>query len=166
MIYLVSGGADSGKSYLSEKIMMQYNKKLYLATMENKSQQAKKRIEKHRLQRKGKGFETFEKERGFQNIDFSKYDAVLLECLATLTANHLYTGGSRQTLFSDITYLMETCKNIVFVTNDISSCGISYNDEMYKYMKILNYAACSIAEKADVVVETVCGIPLVHKGRL
>ena len=31
-------------------------------------------------------------------------------------------------------------------------------------MKILNKAACCIAEKADTVIEVVAGIPIYHKG--
>ena len=62
MIYLVSGASGSGKSLFAENISCSYEgRKLYLATMENESEAAKKRIEKHRMMRQGKGFETIEK---------------------------------------------------------------------------------------------------------
>ncbi len=167
MIYLVSGGADSGKSYLSEKIMMQFSgDKLYIATMENKSSEAQIRIKRHREMRKNKGFITLEREKYFNGINISNYNAVILECLGTLCANHLYGGGSAALLYDDVNYLMENSKNIVIVTNDIAGCSITYSSEMYNYMKVLNKCASYIAEKSNCVVEAVCGCALVHKGEL
>ena len=55
---------------------------------------------------------------------------------------------------------------VVIVSNDISSCGITYNKEMVEYMKTLNKASIYIVEKSDVVVESISGIPYIHKGSL
>lgn len=167
MIYFVSGGADSGKSFFSESIMTSFKgRKLYIAAMENSSTHAKKRIAYHRKMREGKGFETYEKQKDYKCINVEDYEAVILECLGTLTANHLYGGGNIESLFQDIDYLLENCKNLVIVSNDISSCGITYNKEMVEYMKTLNKASIYIAEKSDVVVESISGIPYIHKGAL
>ena len=55
MIYLVSGGVKSHKSKRAESIAGSFNgEKLYIATMENKSEESKKRIEKHKAMRKDK----------------------------------------------------------------------------------------------------------------
>ena len=125
---------------------------------------AKERILKHRSMRQGKGFDTIEKEKFFQNLDFSAYEIVLLECLPNLTANHIFGGGNINMLYEDIEYLMQKTKNLIIVTNDISSCAVNYSDEVYNYMKILNQLACSIAERADKVIEVTAGIPIYHKG--
>ena len=165
MIYLISGGSRSGKSRYAETETLKYSgRKLYLATMENKSSSAKERILKHRSMRQGKGFDTIEKEKFFQNLDFSAYEIVLLECLPNLTANHIFGGGNINMLYEDIEYLMQKTKNLIIVTNDISSCAVNYSDEVYNYMKILNQLACSIAEHADKVIEVTAGIPIYHKG--
>lgn len=165
MIYLISGSSGSGKSLFAENISCSFvGRKLYLATMENESIEAKKRIEKHRLMRQDKGFETVEKEKDYENLNLSGYNIILLECLSNLAANHMYKGGNEENFYKDINYLINNSKNIIFVTNDISYCAINYDEEVYKYMKILNKAACYIAEKADAVIEVVAGIPIYHKG--
>ena len=165
MIYLISGGSGSGKSKFAEDEALKYNgRKLYIATMENKSSSAKERILKHRNMRQGKGFETLEKEKFFQNIDLSAYEIVLLECLPNLTANHIYGGGSINMLYDDINYLLQGAENLIIVTNDISSCAINYSDEVYQYMQILNQLACSVAKQSDIVIEVTAGIPIYYKG--
>lgn len=165
MIYLISGGSGSGKSKFAEDEALKYKgRKLYIATMENKSSSAGKRIIKHKNMRHGKGFETLEKEKYFKDIDLSAYELVLLECLPNLTANHIYGGGNINMLYDDVDYLLERAENLIIVTNDISSCALHYDEEVYKYMKILNQLACSIAERADKVIEVTAGIPIYHKG--
>lgn len=165
MIYLISGASGSGKSLFAENISCSYvGRKLYLATMESESEAAKKRIEKHRLMRQGKGFETIEKEKDYLSLNIACYNIILLECLSNLAANHIYKGGNEETFYKDINYLISNSKNIIFVTNDISYCAVKYDEEVYNYMKILNKAACYIAEKADAVIEVTAGIPIYHKG--
>ena len=165
MIYLISGSSGSGKSKFAEDEALKYSgRKLYIATMENKSDSAKERILKHRNMRQGKGFETYEKEKCFSNIDLSPYKIVLLECLPNLTANHIYGGGNISMLYDDVDYLLKMAENLIIVTNDISSCALSYSEEVYEYIKILNQLACSIAERADKVIEVTAGIPIYHEG--
>ena len=145
MIYLISGGSCSGKSKFAEDEALKYKgRKLYIATMENKSSSAK--------------------EKYFSDIDLSDYKIVLLECLPNLTANHIYSGGSINMLYNDIDYLLQGAENLIIVTNDISSCALHYDEEVYKYMKILNQTACQIAEQADIVIEVTAGIPIYYKG--
>lgn len=165
MIYLISGSSGSGKSKFAEDEAIKYKgRKLYIATMENKSSIAKERILKHRNMRQGKGFEVLEKEKFFQNIDLSAYEIVLLECLPNLAANHIYGGGNINMLYDDVNYLLQGSENLIIVTNDISSCAVHYDKEVYEYMKILNQTACQIAEQADIVIEVTAGIPIYYKG--
>lgn len=165
MIYLISGGSGSGKSFFAESVALNHHgRKLYIATMENKSMQAQYRIKKHREMRAGKGFDTLEKEKFFHKKNISQYETVMLECLPNLTANHLYGGGNTDTLYNDIHCILNNAKNLIIVTNDISFCACSYDEEVYRYMKTLNRLACFIAEKADNVIEVVAGIPIYHKG--
>lgn len=167
MIYLVSGGAKSHKSKFAESIAEKYNgKKLYIATMENKSDEALKRIEKHRQMRKDKNFITKELCRDFTYTDISDYNIVLLECLGNLCANHMFGGGSIKGLYDDIDYLIKTSKNLIIVTNDISYDGIYYSKEVDEYIKLLNNTASYIAEKADCVIEMVYGNMIIHKDKL
>ena len=78
--------------------------------------------------REGKGFETYEKQKDYKSINVEDYEAVILECLGTLTANHLYDGGNIESYFSNIDYLLENCqKSCNHIKRYIIRCGITYN---------------------------------------
>ena len=63
MTVLVCGGAASGKSACAEELLCKLSgdaPRVYLATMRSFGAEAAARIEKHRAQRSGRGFETVE----------------------------------------------------------------------------------------------------------
>ena len=88
MLELVTGGSGSGKSAYAESRICEYNRQdpkplFYIATMYPYGEETEKKIERHRMLRKGKGFETLEwytglklhlEEESLQGSD------VLLEC--------------------------------------------------------------------------------------
>lgn len=100
---LVIGAAGSGKSAYAEQLCARFAKRgrgrlCYLATMPAEGADARKRIERHRKLREGKGFETFELPRLLSDTDEAmlaraRGSAVLLECLGTLVANELFGCG-------------------------------------------------------------------------
>ena len=60
-IQLIYGPNSSGKSVYAEDLAVKTGAPLvYLATMVSQNQENEKRIEKHRIQRAGKGFRTIE----------------------------------------------------------------------------------------------------------
>ena len=62
MLTLIIGGAGSGKSAFAEALVCRLpGKRLYLATMLPHGAESRARIEKHRAQRAGQGFETLER---------------------------------------------------------------------------------------------------------
>lgn len=167
MVIFISGGADSGKSHNAEKLaLISGGRKLYIATMENKSSHSKIRISAHRKMREGKGFDTLEKLRNIVAEDILCYDTVLLECLGNLTANHMFGGGSEKALFEDIDSLINHSKNLIVVSNDISSESMDkYSSDVIDYIKLLNSASCYIAKKADIVIESVNTNMNIIKGK-
>ena len=91
MITYIYGGVSSGKSeYAEELISREFNKKIYLATMENTGEYAGKRVEKHLLQREGKGFFTIEEPRYIKDLNIDEDDNILLEDLTNLLSNNLF----------------------------------------------------------------------------
>ena len=52
------------------------------------------------------------------------------------------------------------------VTNEIFSDGIEYDEETLRYQKYLGQINAGLAKMADLVVEIVYGIPVVHKGKI
>ncbi|WP_022749165.1 bifunctional adenosylcobinamide kinase/adenosylcobinamide-phosphate guanylyltransferase [Lachnobacterium bovis] len=63
MNYLIIGGSSSGKSNFAEDFLSKktnYEKKIYIATMEKNIDENLKKIKKHQLSRRNKGFFTIE----------------------------------------------------------------------------------------------------------
>ena len=65
MMVLVTGGAASGKSAFAERVALSLpGPHVYMATMRHGDAETEARIDRHRRQRAGKGFETVELESG------------------------------------------------------------------------------------------------------
>ena len=105
---LITGGSGSGKSAYGEKRILEAGDmtRYYIATMEVFGEEGRKKVERHKRLRQGKGFITIEspKEVGRREVldqiscgnqeDAGRIKdaqnaqkAVLLECLSNLTAN-------------------------------------------------------------------------------
>lgn len=173
MLILVTGGSGSGKSAFAEQMVLQLNKKprLYIATMYPFDEECKKRIARHREMRKEKEFETLECFTHLHQAEVSGYGTVLLECMSNLTANEMYQEeGAHEQCVEEILrgteHLLEQCEHLVIVTNEIFSDGIEYDPDTVRYQHYLGEINRRIARMADLVVEVVYSIPIVHKGSL
>ncbi len=175
MLVLVIGGSGSGKSEYAEKRMLEFagRKKIYLATMESGSTEAKERICRHRKLRESKGFVTVERQRNLKELELEKGADVLLEDLGNLVANELFAEKlpererrTQEKSLMGLLYLMEQARNLVVVTNDIFSDGVSYEGEMLQYQRLLADCNRFLAGEADEVIEIVCGQPNFLKGRV
>lgn len=171
MLILVVGGSSSGKSEIGENIAVKYgansDKKLYIATMQPFDEECLARIAKHRRARMDKDFATLECYQNFAEIAIPQsYDVVLLECLTNLLANEMYGGDGDA--FSNILAGLERVSKMavttVVVSGDVACDGCSVSDETLQYIDCLGALNVAIAAKADVVIEAVCGLAIVHKG--
>lgn len=182
MITLIIGTPDSGKSALAEKLAVEQAKAndisrpknqsrlIYLATMIAYDEAGRKRIEKHRKQREGKGFITIEKAMEiFDDSElFQTEDTVLLECITNLVGNEMYEntekylGPSEKNILridgeavsdkiaKDIEELSLVVRNLVIVSNRFSDQEMaSYDDETRKYMETVNRVNGRLALLAD-----------------
>ena len=163
MISLIYGGSRSGKSTYGEKIIEEYNNKLYIATMEPFDDECVKQIKKHRQTRVGKGYETLECYT-ILPVKYPKSDAVILECLGNLCANELYKGFTKEDIWGSMLSLIHSFEEIVFISNDVFTDGIKYSAETDKYIETLAYIHKNLAYVANNVIECVCGIKIYHKG--
>lgn len=173
MLILVTGGSGSGKSEFAENLVLQLHKEpyLYVATMYPFDEECHRRIERHREMRKEKHFDTLECYTGLKNAPVSDYGTVLLECMSNLTANEMYQdGGAKEqcveSILIGVDKLQKSCDHLVIVSNEIFSDGIIYDEETIRYQRYLGRINQEIAKKADLVVEVVYSIPVVHKGSL
>ena len=163
MFVLVTGGAASGKSAYAENLLLRSpaSPKWYLATMLAQDAESRARVERHRAMRKGKGFLTLE-------CPFAL--AILLECLSNLLANECFCPEgagehAQEAILRGIERLCSAAADIVVVSNEIFSDGTPYDPSTQAYIACLARLNAALSQRADAVVEVVCGIPIVQKGR-
>lgn len=171
MKILITGGSGSGKSLLAEKIssLLKKDELYYFATMKIWDDECRKRVEKHRVQRIGKGFKTVEVPENLYEITSSiKSDqVVLLECMSNLLANEQFGDSSDDAvnkILHGVDALFKKSESVVIVSNEIFSDGIIKDANMREYASNLGKINCWIAEKADIVIEVSSGIPVFFKG--
>ncbi|NLI92676.1 MAG: adenosylcobinamide kinase [Peptococcaceae bacterium] len=174
MIALICGGVSSGKSEIAESLAVAVNKgKLaYLATLSPHDDECGKRIERHRQMRRGKGFETFEFPHNIEAYldQLLPYETVLLECMSTLIANEMFIGGRNphetiKAVAADIRRLSQTVKNVIIVSSTVFTDFKGYDQFTQNYIEVIGKINCDIAAFADVVIESVCSVPVIHKGK-
>ena len=180
MLILVSGGAASGKSEYAEGLILQsgLTERLYVATMEVWGDEDRRKVERHRKQRAGKGFHTIERPRGLEALRIPgspEQTAVLLECVSNLAANEMFGGETLpdcgqeravtagEAVVDGIRSLARQAAELVVVTNEVGLDGISYEVETMEYIRLMGRVNQRLAKLADRVVEVVYGIPVVLK---
>ena len=174
MMTLVTGGAKCGKSYYAEKLLENFaGKKYYIATMEPYGEEALAAIARHRKLRAGKEFETVER---YTDIDglagpeafrLPRGCGILLECTANLCANEMFKDDRicdpTEKILRGFGRLKDISAELVIVTNEVGSDGISYEEGTAEYIRVLGTVNRLTAQMADRVVECVYGIPVVRK---
>lgn len=70
-----------------------------------------------------------------------------------------------ESILQGIRCLQIQSEHLVLVSNKIFDDGISYNKETTEYIETLGILNCKLVEKVDVVVEVICGIPVIRKGQ-
>lgn len=169
MLTLIIGGAGSGKSAFAETHVCRLNgRKIYFATMLPRDGESRARVEKHRAQRRGLGFETLERGLDLAGAEISGDANVLLEDLPNLLANEMYEpqGGGMDAARRGLAQLISACENLTVVTGEVFSGGAEYDEESLQYMQALADLNRELAASADLAVEVVCGLPNVLKGEL
>ena len=169
MFTLIIGGSASGKSAFAESLFPQHGLHTYIATMEAFDDECRQRIEKHRLQRAGRGFETIERPRGLVGLTLLQRRDILLEDMGNLVANELYSpqGAGQDTetaVLAGIEWLLAQCDNLVVVSNEVFIGGDKYEGDTLRYMRVLAAINRGMAMRCDRAVEVVCGLPIYHKG--
>ena len=175
---LIIGGSGSGKSAYAEDYMVSISedrKKYYIATMQIYDEEGKRKVERHRMLRGGKGFSTIE-----QPIDIGKAAekmedgdrTALLECISNLTANEMFleeVPGTEEVItekiVGEIAVLNRELTHLVIVSNNVFEDGNVYDKTTMAYIRAMGRINQKLAEMADEVVEVVVGIPIVIKDK-
>ena len=131
--------------------------------------EAAARIEKHRAQRAGRGFETVECYVNLLSAPVPPDAAVLLEDVGNLCANELFDpegsgDGAADAILCGVEALRRRCRALVIVSNEAASGGADYLGDTRKYLRVLGEVNRRLAALSDAVCEVVCGIADYYKG--
>ncbi len=175
MFTLVTGGSGSGKSEFAERLIeknsVNRNHRYYIATMMPFGEEGRIRIEKHRNQRQNRNFKTIEQYLNLSDVEVEDGSDVLLECMSNLVANEVFHeygshDGVCESIMQGVDHIRSVSANLVIVTNEVFSDGITYDDETIRYLNYLGQINQRLAVLADNVIEVVYTIPVVQKGKL
>ncbi len=167
MIALITGGSGSGKSEYAERLAgsLQAEKRIYLATMQAYDDESRRRVERHRMQRAGRGFDTVECPMNLAEAVIPAGSLVLLEDLPNLLANEMFDpAGDAERILPAIEALAQGCAHLIIVTNDVFRDGAHYDASTAEYMRCLAGLNRRIAAMADYAAEIVYTIPVAIKG--
>ena len=174
-VILITGGSRSGKSRQAQGIAEEEgNRKVFVATCPRVDAEMAARIERHREERAGKGWETVE-----ETVDLVGVlariagDAVLVDCL-TLWINNLLFAGEPSAELVDEDWvearcgeLLEVCRGrqgtVVFVTNEVGLGIVPDNPLARRYRDLVGRCNQVMARGADRVIFMVSGLPLILK---
>lgn len=201
MLYLVTGGSGSGKSAFAETLCVELNSAssnmYYIAHMYPyifgnpgvMDEETKQRIDRHKCQRAGKGFETIE---CFCNISsllcneaIDGEKVLLSECMSNLLANEMYLDEGRlnsykigqefsqakwkskieEYIVEPIFNMSKKVKAYVVVTNEIYIDRNNEYEETIRYADYLAYINRRLTELSEKAYEVVCGIPIELKKK-
>ena len=172
MMILLTGGSACGKSSYAEALCRRFPQPwYYLAAMRPFGEESEKKIARHREMRRGKGFETIERYTDLVGLRLPRRGTALLECICNLTANEMFDEFGMQkdpfpAVMAGVEALQRQCETLVVVTNDVGSDGKSYDASTQSYIRALGRINAALAQRADCVMELVCGIPIPLKGEV
>ncbi len=159
MKILVIGGIKSGKSRFAEEVALKAAKQkpYYLATNEFLDAEMKKRIQRHKKQRK-KRFKTIEEPLRLTKRIKKLDDVVLIEDMSMWLNNMLYHKKSSKRIFKELQKLLELSNDMVFVMNNVSESVIGTSKLTRRFVDLNGVVSQRIAQRSDEVYEVVAGI--------
>ena len=174
MTALIVGGAASGKSAFAERLLCKLSDsapRIYLATMRPFGAETAARIQKHRTQREGLGFQTVECYVNLESLALPQGSAVLVEDIGNLCANELFDPAGHGDAAADavvrgVERLQKRCGALVIVSNEVGSGGAIYAGDTLRYMRLLGELNMRLAAMSDLVCQIVCGVPRIYKGEI
>ena len=176
MRVLITGGCKNGKSTFAEKIAESQRaaggKLYYLATMIPKDNEDIKRIDVHRAARSDGGYETIEIPLDMAKVldDCDKDASFLFDSLTALLENEMFgrksgfSEGAGIKVSDEVCGLLGETENMVIVSDYIGGDTGRYDEWTELFRKELASIERRIAEMCDVVIESVYGSMIFHKG--
>ena len=173
-IILVTGGARSGKSEFAEQLVCSFGSKCaYIATAEILDEEMRVRVEQHRSRRNNNFWLNYEAP--FQAHDIIRQlpddiESILFDCITMYLTNLFYgSNGEKLTenekrckMFESFESLVNAAKqsdkNVVFVTNEVGSGIVPFNEMSREFRDLAGQANQLLAGMADEAYLVVAGI--------
>lgn len=174
-LFLVTGGARSGKSRYAEELVESFGGEVvYVATLEPEDEEMRRRVERHRAQR-SRDWRTVEAPFDVaEAIKRAEEPVILLDCLSGWVSNLLLAHeeqGEEAVLDAVlgavdglVGVFRESEKTVVVVTNEVGSGVVPAHRLGRWYRDALGLANQRVAAAADAVCLVTVGIPIVLKG--
>ncbi len=163
-VTLITGGVRSGKSSYAQRMALERaSNPVYLATSRVWDEEYRQRIERHKADR-GPQWTTVEEERALSRHDFTGR-TVVVDCVTLWCTNFFYDLDSDvnltlEAVCSEFDRLVEQAADLIFVTNEIGSGGISADACQRRFCDLQGWVNQHIARAADEVWWMVSGIPV------
>lgn len=166
---LVLGGVASGKSGWAERLVKSADRtSIYLATAQPLDREMTAKIAQHRADR-GDTWQTIE-----APLDLSAQlakpwqdDIILVDCLTMWLTNHLLAQSDLGALFDELLDTLTAMSTpVVFVSNEVGQGGVPDNALARAFQREQGRLNQLIAQRADLVVAIMAGLPMVLKGQM
>jgi len=175
-IVFVTGGRRSGKSAYAQKLAESLQRPLlYIATCPVIDEETKTRIENHKKDREGAGWDTKEETIDIAGVikEASGYKTILVECLTLWINNIMFEAEKKGEQVTEFTIsklaqdTLEECRKLdstlIFVSNEVGLGIIPDNRLARNFSDIAGRVNQIIAREADQAVMMISGLPIILK---
>jgi len=166
-VILVTGGARSGKSKEALRRAENFGRRVFIATAEITDEEMRRRIERHQKER-SPDWETVEAPRNLAEAISQITDpeaVVVVDCLTVWLGNLMHydnaiTEDSRPCL--DLLEALRTsgAARVILVTNEVGMGIVPENELSRRFRDVAGRLNQRVAEIADSVILSVCGLTL------
>ena len=165
---LILGGVRSGKSALAERLAAAHPTVLYLATAEPGDGEMRERIRRHR-QRRPAHWDLLEEPLALGNALTGRAGSascILIDCMSLWVSNLLHAGDAvfEQQRRAFLEALADWPGTVIIVSNEVGLGLVGMDQLSRRFADELGWLNQDLAARAERVVLTAAGLPLVLKG--
>lgn len=167
-VVLVLGGARSGKSALAEGLVLAAGGgPVYVATAEAWDDEMRDRIAQHRADREGRGWRTLESPLDLPGaLALAGEAPVLVDCLTLWLTNLMLGEHDIEAATRALMAALDRPALTVLVANEVGLGIVPDNALARRFRDAAGRLNQQVAARAETVVFTAAGLPLVLKGTL
>jgi adenosylcobinamide kinase / adenosylcobinamide-phosphate guanylyltransferase len=170
LLTTVLGGASSGKSSFAERLVLGSGRSpVYLATAQAFDAEMAAKIADHRAARAADGWRTLEEPLDLVPVlsAVTAADAVLIDCATMWLTNLMLAEADVDAALTRLLDALTGCPApVVIVTNEVGLGIVPENALARRFRVAQGGMNARLAERSDLVVAVIAGLPLVLKGAL